>query len=122
VKTWRRARRSSRTRRVHARPRLLDAAAPWAAVSRCNAVLPAATALALSCGELSAARSSWCHGVLQQVQLFLANSADPPRPEEKAALGRAIVIGAGPAGLAAALHLQARLSPGGRPVCQAVLA
>ena len=47
--------------------------------------------------------------MLQQVQLFLANSADPPRPKKKAALGRAIVIGAGPAGLAAALHLQASL-------------
>lgn len=43
------------------------------------------------------------------MQRFLAKAPAPPKPEKKAP-GRAVVIGAGPAGLVAALHLQVRAS------------
>ncbi len=48
---------------------------------------------------------------LPQVQKFLKGGAPPPRPAamEKPPV-RAIIIGAGPAGLAAALHLQVQPS------------
>jgi DEK C terminal domain len=51
--------------------------------------------------------------VRSQVELFLSGAAPPPpppqaKPPQKMGTGKVVVVGAGPAGLSAALHLKVR--------------